>query len=64
MEQEVLKDLKTFEGNKSKLMQHYSDEMTAIVKIHGGNVSDVPMNKDSRYHVLQQKLHILNRIQV
>jgi hypothetical protein len=62
MEHQVLLDLAAMGNNKAKLMQKYSDEMAAIVKVHGGNVSDVPMNPDSEYHKLQHKLTILGRL--
>lgn len=62
-EQQVLADLKAA-GSKQKLMQQYSDEMTAIVKLNGGNISDVPADKNHPYYQLQHKLQILNRLNV
>lgn len=61
-ERQVLADLKEFNGDKSKLMQHYSNKMQEILNLHGGNVSDMPMNPDSEYHQLQHKLRILGRM--
>lgn len=63
-ESEVIMDLEAMGNDKSKLMQKYSDAMQAIIKRHGGNLSDVPVNPDHEYHKIQHKLMILNRIQV
>jgi len=60
-EQQVIADHKAA-GSKAKLMQQYSDEMSAIVKLNGGNISDIPASKDHPYYVLQHKLQILNRL--
>ena len=60
---EVLADLERANGNKSKLMQQYSDRQQQIVKQHGGSVSDVPVNNpDHEYYQLQTKMQILGKM--
>lgn len=61
-ENEVLADLQAEGNNKAKLMQKYSDKMQAILKLHGGNTSDIPMDPNHEYHKIQHKLTILNRL--
>lgn len=59
---EVLKDLEEVKGNKSALMQKYSEKQQTIINRFGGNFSDVPVDKDNEYYKLQEKINILNRM--
>lgn len=52
-------DLEKFKGDKSALMQHYGEQLQKIVAEHGGNISDIPMNSDNRYHKIQEQIRFL-----
>lgn len=58
----VLSDLASMDGNKAKLMQKYSDDQKNILKQYGGNISDLPADKDHMYHKIQDKIQILGKM--
>ena len=64
MEAQVRFELKELaKGDKTKLSQLYSDEMSEILKSYGGNISDIPVNDSEHpYFKIQAKLQILSRI--
>jgi cysteine synthase len=49
-------------GNKAKLMQKYSDDQKKILNQYGGNISDLPADKDHMYHKIQDKISILGKM--
>lgn len=59
---EVRIDLENMKGNKIALMQKYSERQQAIIKHFGGNFSDIPIDRDSEYNQLQDKINILHRM--
>lgn len=59
---EIREELKRFSGDKSKLMQEYSDRQKKILQDLGGNIGDVPMDPEHSYHQLQRKIMALGRI--
>ena len=59
---EIRIDLERMKGDKKALMQEYSERQQAIIKSYGGNFSDVPINNESEYTQLQNKILILNRM--
>jgi hypothetical protein len=64
MERDIHNDLEEVSNDKSKLMQKYSDEMALIVRMHGGNQSDIPATRDHEYWQLKAKLEFLRRVKL
>lgn len=62
LDSEVRIDLENEKGNKQALMQKYSERQQAIIKSYGGNFSDVPIDGESEYTKLQNKILILHRL--
>lgn len=62
VESDVMDDLKGIGMDKAKLMQKYSDKQKEILKMHGGSISDIPVNPDHEYHDIQRKLAVLNNL--
>lgn len=62
LESTVATELEEMKGDKPKLMQKYSDLQQAILKKYGGNISDIPMDKNHEYHKLQEKIQTLHRM--
>lgn len=44
----------------SQLMQELSDRQKEIIQAAGGSFGDVPVRKNDEFHIIQQKLHLLN----
>ncbi len=55
-------DLDKFKGDKAKLMQHYGEQLLEIVKEHGGNISDIPMDVNHIYHKIQDRIRYLGAL--
>lgn len=58
----VHSDLLEFKGDKAKLMQKYSDELQAVINQYGGNLSDVPLDKEHVFYKIQERINILGRL--
>jgi len=61
---DVMRDLAAYDGDRSKLMEFYSQEMENIQRAYGGSPSDIPANSDHEYHDLKKKLNLLNSLKV
>lgn len=59
-EAEVKIDLEAMKGDKSKLMQQYSEEQRKIIDSIGGNISDIPIDTEHPYYQLQKKIQALH----
>lgn len=64
LDAEIRIDLEQVGGNKSKLMQRYSERQQEIVKVHGGNLTDIPIDPEHEYHQIQNKLSLLYRMTI
>lgn len=61
-ESDVQAELKASGKTKAELMQKWSEELSEIIKSHGGNISDIPPDPDNAYHQLTSKIRILGRL--
>lgn len=59
---EVIADLVRMGNNKARLMQHYSDEQKKVLAQYGGNLSDIPMEREHPFHKLQDKINLLGKM--
>lgn len=50
-------------GGKQQLMQKYSERMRQIEVGFGGTRSDIPIDPNHEYRVLESKLMLLNRVE-
>jgi len=62
MMQQVLSDLEAMGGDKSKLMQKYGEQQKELLKPYGGNIGDLPYDKEHPYYKLQAKIQTLGTL--
>jgi len=64
MENEILKEMKENGFNKQQQLQAWGERQGEIIRLHGGSVSDIPVDPTHEYYALDAKIRQLNQLNV